>query len=185
MEDIHDIKGLIEILPFWREHLVLILILGILIGLGLCLMWYFKIRQKNKRLKDLDLLKLTPYEQAIHDLMDAEEYMKPGFDKELSTKSSDIIRRYLEEAFRLQASERTTEEFLYGLNKERVFNEKILEALAGFLEMCDLAKFAKVEFTHHEQEILFEKANTFLELAHREELSISEKDKVENGVETA
>ncbi len=179
MEDIHDIKGLIEILPFWREHFLLILIIGGLLCFSLALLLYFKLKQKNKNSKDLDLLKLTPYERAIHDLMDAEEYMKPGFDKVLSTKASDVIRRYLEEAFKLQASEKTTEEFLSGLSKERIFNEKALAALAGFLEMCDLAKFAKVEFSHHEQTILVERANDFLELAHREEVSVCEKVKTE------
>lgn len=177
MEDIHDIKGLIEILPFWREHLVPILIIGALLCLGAILLFYFKIIRKKNNSKELNLPKLTPYEQAIHDLLNAQEYMKPGFDKVLSTKCSDIIRRYLEKAFQLQASEKTTEEFLHGIQREQTFHGKSLDTLVAFLEMCDLAKFAKIEFTYDEQKILFEKANTFLKLAHEEKTKILEEAK--------
>lgn len=182
MEDIHDIKGLIEILPFWREHIVLILILTALLCLGIILFLYFKFKKiKHIRTKP-NLPQLTPYEQAIKDLVDAREFMKPGFDKLLSTKSSDIIRQYLEKAFQLQASEKTTEEFLHDVQTNQVFNGKALDTLVGFLEMCDLAKFAKIEFTNNEQQILFEKANLFLELAHKEEITILEKSKKEEGI---
>lgn len=133
--------------------------------------------------KELSLPKLTPYEQAIHDLMNAQEYMKPGFDKVLSTKCSDIIRRYLEEAFQLQASEKTTEEFLHDIQREQTFHGKSLDTLVAFLEMCDLAKFAKIEFTHNEQKMLFEKAHMFLELAHTEKTKILEEAKKAEGVE--
>lgn len=169
MEDIHDIKGLIEILPFWRQHLLIISILLILSCLGLIVFLYFKYRKKTQNLKDLTP-KLSPYEQAIHDLMEAQTFMKPGFDKALSTRCSDIIRQYLEKAFHLKTSEKTTEEFLHNIQKEHTFHEKSLEILAVFLEMCDLAKFAKIEFSHNEQQILLEKANRFLELAHKEEI---------------
>lgn len=184
MEDIHDIKGLIEILPFWREHLILILIICSLLCIAIVLLLYLKRAHKNNNLDGSNPRRLTPYEQAIHDLMNAQEFMKPGFDKVLSTMTSDIIRQYLEQAFKLQASEKTTEEFLHNVQKDQVFHGKPLEILASFLEMCDFAKFAKFEFTHSEQKLLLEKAHAFLGIAHKEELRIIEEAKKREGIQT-
>lgn len=185
MQDIHDIKGAIEILPFWREHLTILLILAAIFLLGILalLIWFIKRKIINNSTKS-NLPRLSPYEQAVLDLKNAQEFMKPGFDKVLSTKSSDVIRRYIEEAFHIRSSKKTTEEFLHNIQGEQVFNGKLLDTLVAFLEMSDLAKFAKIEFTYNEQKMLLEKANMFLDLAHNEEIRILEEAKKEEGIQT-
>ncbi|PWU04970.1 MAG: hypothetical protein C5B43_03885 [Verrucomicrobia bacterium] len=168
MEDIHDIKGLIEILPFWKEHLILLIALFVLLLVAVTLLIFFLIK-KFKKSNDVPELKLTPYERAIRDLVETQGYMKPGMDKLLSIKISDVIRTYVEKAFHFPASEKTTEEFLYNIQEKMTFSARPLAHLSLFLEMCDLAKFAKVEFTPHDQKILYEKAHLFLTQAHQEE----------------
>ena len=58
---------------------------------------------------------------------------------------SDTIRQYLEERFNFHAPDRTTEEFLYELRKSQLLTSDQKEGLSGFLQQCDLVKFAKYE----------------------------------------
>lgn len=170
MEDIHEIKGLIKILPFWQNYSLIFLIAGVILCLG-SIVFIYCIRKKfyQGAVKGNEL-KLTPYDKALTELIKAQALMQPGMDKILSTKISEIIREYLENGFMLPVCEKTTEEFLHDIQQERTFQGKVLETLAIFLEMCDLAKFAKIEFRADEQKTLYRKANTFLELAHQEEI---------------
>ncbi len=58
---------------------------------------------------------------------------------------SDTARTYLEERFDFRAPERTTEEFLRELGGTDLLSPEQKESLGGFLESCDLVKFAKYE----------------------------------------
>ena len=58
---------------------------------------------------------------------------------------SDTARHYLEERFEFHAPERTTEEFLHELQRTDLLTRDQKESLGGFLESCDLVKFAKYE----------------------------------------
>lgn len=58
---------------------------------------------------------------------------------------SDTIRFYLEERFNFHAPERTTEEFLYELQKTNLLLPDQKESLGEFLKRCDLVKFARYE----------------------------------------
>jgi hypothetical protein len=52
---------------------------------------------------------------------------------------------YLEERFQLRAPDRTTEEFLQDLRRTTALDDTQKTALTGFLEHCDLVKFARFE----------------------------------------
>ncbi len=58
---------------------------------------------------------------------------------------SDATRWYLEERFNFRAPERTTEEFLYELQRTDRLTRDQKESLSQFLTNCDLVKFAKYE----------------------------------------
>lgn len=58
---------------------------------------------------------------------------------------SDAARWYLEERFNFRAPERTTEEFLYELQRTDRLTRDQKESLGEFLTNCDLVKFAKYE----------------------------------------
>lgn len=60
---------------------------------------------------------------------------------------SDALRWYLEEQLTLRAPERTTEEFLGELQNSPRLTAAQKDALAVFLESCDLVKFARHEPT--------------------------------------
>ncbi len=58
---------------------------------------------------------------------------------------SDTIRWYLEERFEFRAPERTTEEFLYELQRTTLLTPAQKASLGEFLQRCDLVKFARYE----------------------------------------
>jgi hypothetical protein len=65
--------------------------------------------------------------------------------KPFSTAVSGAIRVYLEQRFQFRAPDRTTEEFLYELQKSNLLTSEQKQSLAEFLASCDLIKFAKYE----------------------------------------
>lgn len=56
---------------------------------------------------------------------------------------SGIVRRYIEDRFHLKAPERTTEEFIREAANSRVLSPAHQSLTYGFLEQCDLVKFAR------------------------------------------
>ena len=68
-----------------------------------------------------------------------------GQPQPFCTAISDALRAYLEERFSLHAPDRTTEEFLTELQSSQRLNDEQKKALAGFLNQCDLVKFARYE----------------------------------------
>ena len=65
--------------------------------------------------------------------------------REFCIMVSDTIRWYLEERFSFRAPERTTEEFLYELQETNLLTGEQKDSLGGFLQSCDLVKFARYE----------------------------------------
>src|SRR5205823_5250748 len=68
-----------------------------------------------------------------------------GQPREFCILVSDIIRHYLEERFEFHAPDRTTEEFLHELRSTDRLTTTQKESLGGFLQSCDLVKFARYE----------------------------------------
>lgn len=63
------------------------------------------------------------------------------------TLLSDVVRRYLELRFQLPASRQTTPEFLQTMAASGLLAPAQQALLSGFLERCDLAKFARAGFS--------------------------------------
>jgi hypothetical protein len=83
--------------------------------------------------------------------------------REFSIAISDIVRRYIEDEFKITATHRTTEEFLRDLlgssNASLAAHRNLL---AQFLEQCDLAKFAGVGLSVRIMESLHQSARSFV-----------------------
>jgi hypothetical protein len=86
-----------------------------------------------------------PHEIALEALarLEASPMLEHGQVKEYHIEVSDILRRYVEGRFGVPALEMTTTEVLAGLERVRV-EPSLTSGLRGFLEQCDLVKFAKV-----------------------------------------
>jgi Domain of unknown function (DUF4381) len=79
-----------------------------------------------------------------------------------SIRVSDILRRYVTEQFGLPVTRQTSVEFLNGLRGSSPFSEDEKSLLEGFLNRCDLIKFARYQATTSDSELLLEEAIRFV-----------------------
>ena len=89
----------------------------------------------------------TPREIALGEL----EALRPQVERQtpydFSIAVSDVLRSYIGAQFRLHAREQTSTEFLSAISRSVKFSENEKSLLAGFLERCDLIKFARIDAT--------------------------------------
>jgi hypothetical protein len=103
------------------------------------------------------------FEIALQRLEEIRALMQPSSVREFSIAISDIVRRYIEDAFKVTATHRTTEEFLRDLLESS--NASLgahRNSLAQFLHQCDIAKFAGVGLSMQIMESLHESARRFV-----------------------
>jgi hypothetical protein len=153
-DDIRDIRGPKAYLPPW----LIPAIAGglILLALAAYATWRWARRRRAPKIPQ-------PFEIALERLEELRALMHPASVREFSIAISDVIRRYIEEAFKGLATHRTTEEFLQDLltsaHPSLAPHRKLL---AEFLNRCDLAKFAGVSFSQRDLESLHQSARSFV-----------------------
>ena len=88
---------------------------------------------------------LPPWEKAYRQLeaLRQDNLLDKGLFKEFFTRVADIARLYMENRFNIRAPHMSTEEFLYSLAMSGHLNNIQCAALKGFLNSCDMVKFAK------------------------------------------
>ncbi len=158
-EDIRDIRDPVRIPYPWLPYAIAA---GIIVGiLALCYLFYqwFK-RRDAKKAKET---RLTPYDRALKDLKNTRPLMENGQDKAFSIAVSDVLRHYLEGQFAMPAPERTTEEFLTEISGHILIKDSLADHLTGFLQDCDLVKFARQPLGLGQMKGLYEKAENFIE----------------------
>jgi hypothetical protein len=153
-EDIRDIRGPKGIFPLWQ--VVALLAGGALLAIGGYAAWRWARRRKAPRPQQL-------FEIALQRLEEIRSLMQPSSVREFSIAISDIVRRYIEDEFKVTATHRTTEEFLHDLLES---SNAALAAhrnlLAQFLEQCDMAKFAGMGLSMRLMESLHRSARSFV-----------------------
>jgi hypothetical protein len=108
---------------------------------------------------------LAPHEWAARELLrlEAMDLPRHGQAERFHTLLSDLMRRYLELRFRLRAPRQTTAEFLEAMRQAPQLTAEQRLLLRDFLERCDLAKFARAEFSVPECAATATMARTFIE----------------------
>ena len=105
----------------------------------------------------------TPFELA----MEAVNYAVASSDglteKEYASQISLAVRAYIESEHNIPAPVKTTQEFLKIAAKSIVFDKDERELLAKILNISDMAKFAKNQFSNEERTQLASVARKFLE----------------------
>ncbi len=109
--------------------------------------------------------RLPPYEEAYQALCRLRDsgLLEEGRLKPYFTRLSEIIRRYLERRYPIQAMESTTTEVLDQLRKMALALDE-LQLFRDFFPCCDLVKFAKFSPSVPEQERVTELAFRILEV---------------------
>ena len=151
--DIRDIRGPKGIFPLWQ---VAALLAGAaLLAIGGYAAWRWARRRPTKALQRFEI--------ALQQLEGIRALMQPSSVREFSIAISDIVRRYIEDEFKVTATHRTTEEFLHDLlessNASLAAHRNLL---ADFLNQCDVAKFAGVGLSMRIMEALHQSARSFV-----------------------
>jgi len=156
VQDIRDIKGPLSFPP----NLIPLYIVGALI---LCAGAYLLIRRLRKRhiRVDAPAAAVKPAHQIAYERLEAlrtQNLPAQGRIKEYYFELADIVRRYIEDRFRIRAPEMTTEEFLSTLKDSDALKSSHKELVGEFLVLCDVVKFAKYGPTQKEVEESFKAA---------------------------
>ena len=80
----------------------------------------------------------------------------------MSIALADVLRSFITNAFGVAATVQTSPEFLATVANSGKFSTTEKELLAAFLEKADLIKFARVEATARESEMLLNQAYDFV-----------------------
>lgn len=160
---IKDIKDVMDVpIPF----LEIISYIALVILIILLIYAYYKNYKLKKSLSSIveQIPLLPPHEQAYKELNELEKkkLWQKGFVKEYYTEVTEIIRRYIERRYSINAMEMTSTEILNSLlNVHR--DKKLLEILESFLNLADYVKFAKFQPNTIENEEEIKKAYTFID----------------------
>lgn len=151
--DIKDVKG-----PAQYFELNWVLIGVIMASLALAtaaVVVYMKLRSR----KPVRL----PHETALEELESAKSLLANSGDvKGYVVAVSDCVRRYIERVFRLKAPEMTTQEFLDSMRDSAALTTQHKDLLKGFMNACDMVKFARYLPSPEETDNLYESAKNFI-----------------------
>ncbi|MCK5269876.1 MAG: hypothetical protein KAJ46_03790 [Sedimentisphaerales bacterium] len=171
--DIKDVTALPRRFPIWW--------LWVLGGTGLVsgAAVVFILLHKRKKKKQLRIMK-TAHEIAYEQLQKLAEdnLIEAGKIKEFYERISHILRSYIEHRFALKAPERTTEEFLIEAQTAGSLTSDQKTMLRGFLEHCDMVKFARYGPTKTEIQKTFELTEEFIEATRVAEKQVDVTEKV-------
>jgi len=142
-KDFMPIKAPEKLAYTWQELLPYIIGGALLLAIIITLIVMY-IRKKKKEAQMSRPL-LPPYEEAMEELfkLKKQQLWESGEVKQYYIRLSDIIRRYIERRFGIEAMESTTNEIVRALKKTDAEHHARTK-LKELLELSDLVKFARL-----------------------------------------
>ena len=145
--------------PYFYLHswLWLWITLAILFALIVIALLWFILRPKPP------LSAKSAYELALENLEKAHALLREDAAMPYTIAVSEVIRWYLGQRFQTPSTRRTTEEFLRQMEADPTSPlAEYRDQLRGFLQSCDLVKFARYQPTLAELEHVQERALSFV-----------------------
>ncbi|PIU42477.1 MAG: hypothetical protein COS99_00065 [Candidatus Omnitrophica bacterium CG07_land_8_20_14_0_80_42_15] len=166
-KDIRDIKEPVSL----RSKIVTYIILMLIFIFLSSVIVYGILVIRKKHLKILASMVKSSHQLAYErfDQLRKKNLLAAGKIKEYYIELSGIIRRYLEDRFRLRAPEMTTEEFLSSVTNSKELTYEHRALLSDFLFRCDLVKFAKYGPSEKEINLSFESAVRLIDQTKQDE----------------
>ena len=156
------IKGIVYVKGSWLDYIWYIVAGLVLLIVAVLLTIYFVRKQKQPKPVPVGPVE-TLQEKTLRLLaeLEAKQLWQKKQVKEYYVQLTDIVRDYIEQRFKTQAMELTTDELLY---KAKMLKElqPYHTALAIILQTADLAKFAKAEPLPEEHVDTMERAKQFV-----------------------
>jgi hypothetical protein len=172
---IKDIKGPYEETYSWidwlRDHMYLVYAgLAAIIIILIIIMIILKMRKTPLPVAVVDVPKIPAHVIALEKLekLKTEKLWQEGKLKLYHSRLTDILREYIENRFKIQAMEQTTDEILFGFRNAAV-DEESKHKLKQVLSLADLVKFAKEQPLPNENESSLSNVYDFIHGTKREE----------------
>ncbi|MEI7897043.1 MAG: hypothetical protein WCJ26_08405 [bacterium] len=130
-----------EMLPWILAGIACILAIGAVI-------WYLRKRKKKEPVFSLKpKVVLLPHEMALREFekLRVKKLWQAGKVKEYHSELTEILRKYIEDRFRVPALEQTTAEITSDLMSHAECPRNSLDKLTGLLTMADMVKFARTQ----------------------------------------
>lgn len=156
--EIKDIAPPVDVFPYplWMVVVAAVLALALLGGL----VWFVVALVKN-RPAPAPLSATVIAMRALEKLRAQIQEIAPY---QFSIAVSDVLRTFISNAkFRLPATNQTSPEFLAAISASPNFTDADRSLLAGFLEHCDMIKFARIDATADDSAKLLESAIAFVQ----------------------
>ncbi len=165
-------------LDWIKDNMYVVYIVLITIAVVLLIVFLVKKFNKPKPVVVVEAPKIPAHIIALEKLEEvkSKNLWQEGKLKLYYSSVTDVIREYVENRFKIQALEQTTEEILYGFRNVAI-DEESKSKLKQLLLLADLVKFAKENPLPHENEISLTNAFDFVNGTKREEQNLEEKNK--------
>ncbi len=143
---IRPLRDLVEVPRLWKR-IAFWATIGLAVLVILILLWRKYLKRRAARLAgDLSAVPLRPAHLEALDELDRIKSLgliEQGELKRFHILVSEAVRRYLEARYGVVAPEMTTWELTATLQPRKDIDSAIKELTSGFLEDCDMVKFAK------------------------------------------
>jgi hypothetical protein len=166
---IFDIKTPVDAPFTWKEfiHEYLPYIVGGLVAIVAIIftLYYLRKRKKGEPVIKKYVPKDPPHIIALRDLelLKEKKLWQQDKFKAYHSELAEIVRRYIESRFQIQAMERTTDEILHSFANSRIIENETFEKLNFMLTLADMVKFAKLIPMPDENENCLKAAYLFVE----------------------
>ncbi len=184
---IKDIKEPFEETYSWidwiKDNMVYV---WVLLGALLVLLIFFLIVRYTRKVKppmiEVEIPKIPAHIIAFEklDKLKTENLWQAGKLKLYHSQLTDIIREYIENRFKIQALEQTTDEILFGFRKVAIDDES-KSKLKSVLILADLVKFAKEQPLPTENEMSMTNSYDFIHGTKQDYSGEEDKSKEEKG----
>jgi len=170
---IFDIKGIQEPPFVLGDYYMELLLFLLLYAIALIIIWLI-LKKKygiSKAEAEANAPLLPPHVVAIMELdrLKSEKIWKSGKSKEYYTALSDILRKYLQRRYQINALEMTTDEILVLFKRDKN-TQSVYQNLRQILQLADLVKFAKIQPTENENEMSIMNSYLFVNQTKIEEI---------------
>jgi DNA topoisomerase VI subunit B len=156
-EEIKDIAGPVDVWPYpmWMMLTAAALALAVLGVVAWLVVRWLRARPAPPP--------PTPRSIALRELEKLRTQVNAADPYAFSFPVSDVLRSYIGAQYRLHAREQTSPEFLAAISRSPKFSDADRSLLAGFLEHCDMIKFARIDATASDSAKLLDSAIAFVE----------------------
>ncbi|MEO1513627.1 MAG: VWA domain-containing protein [Bacteroidota bacterium] len=135
-----------------------------LILVGFLIWWYIRYRNRPKEVVAKPAIVIPAHELALQKLeeLKAARLWQQGEVKAYHSQLTYIFREYLENRFKLQALESTTDEIARQLSQIQLLDQETERQVRQMLQQADLVKFAKAKPPEEIHDQLFQLTESFV-----------------------